>query len=744
MANYSELIQTINDSIKANGNQEITGPVLNSVLQAMVGAMNAGFICGGVAEPSTNPGTPDANVFYFAKTPGEYVNFYNTSVNRNLILNTDEIAFVFTSVSRWSWWKYNSVSPDTLNNFAAVGSFATSKVQLVDQDNSGMFYDYVKQATYTQNTMVNTDGTTNAISGVSLSDYIELREGDTALFAITGLGVTLAFYDTGKTFIGYAGATSRQSANQTGLFILIPSNAKYIRINRSDTLYAAGLYSIYSWIRSPLYDVVLNDHVIPKPLVPESTGLGFLNSEASVGLISSGAYYTYDVSDLVGKKLVINTGRGMNISTQSDWVFVIYKNNAGSIISVLLVNDVNAGTIRNFVVTVPESAAQMILQASFNSGRTYVAELIDLNDNLSFLTEGLSVLQPYTYKTGYMAVDNTNSYFGGVVARYRVTGIPKIYIDADVHAISIGSNPAWALLRLIKSDGTILHTVEVTRPYYEKYELPIPPEAQYADILYSGSLTVFTEKRFLSDSYNQRISQWKGKKIIWLGTSIPWGQTSETDQTNPLAANYPWIVGKNLGAEVINVARPGMAIETTVDYKRKTYGSLSLSIAELTEQGYPTTPYQSYENAMLGMAGDLYVFDCEPNNSEPDLDIFTKFDMVRWAYLDGSSFESHRNTYAGAFIFLLDKLWNENPAAKVVMVGEYIKIASDFKTTYTIRESSLNLCEHFSIPYINVADKLLYNIPTLDVYLNADRVHPKMAAHVRIAEMLTHELQLIY
>ena len=41
MANYSELIQTINGSIKANGNQEITGPVLNSVLQAMLSGLES-------------------------------------------------------------------------------------------------------------------------------------------------------------------------------------------------------------------------------------------------------------------------------------------------------------------------------------------------------------------------------------------------------------------------------------------------------------------------------------------------------------------------------------------------------------------------------------------------------------------------------------------------------------------------------------------------------------------------------
>lgn len=39
MANYTQLIKTINDNIKANGNQEITGPILNSVLNLMVNVM---------------------------------------------------------------------------------------------------------------------------------------------------------------------------------------------------------------------------------------------------------------------------------------------------------------------------------------------------------------------------------------------------------------------------------------------------------------------------------------------------------------------------------------------------------------------------------------------------------------------------------------------------------------------------------------------------------------------------------
>lgn len=75
MANYKSLKTTINANVKRNGNQEITGQILNSVLTAMVDTLGTGYSFGGVATPSTDPGTPDAKVFYIANGKGSYINF---------------------------------------------------------------------------------------------------------------------------------------------------------------------------------------------------------------------------------------------------------------------------------------------------------------------------------------------------------------------------------------------------------------------------------------------------------------------------------------------------------------------------------------------------------------------------------------------------------------------------------------------------------------------------------------------
>ena len=93
MANYSELIATINDQIKANGNQEITGPVLNAVLQAMVSALGEGYQFMGVATPDTDPGTPDGKVFYIATQAGTYTNF---------AINVIGVSFIYFGDTSWT------------------------------------------------------------------------------------------------------------------------------------------------------------------------------------------------------------------------------------------------------------------------------------------------------------------------------------------------------------------------------------------------------------------------------------------------------------------------------------------------------------------------------------------------------------------------------------------------------------------------------------------------------------------
>ena len=83
MSNYTSLKASINANINQNGKREITGLVLNSVLNAMVNTLGAGYQFAGIAVSDTNPGTPDAKVFYIANGKGAYTNFSGLDVTED-------------------------------------------------------------------------------------------------------------------------------------------------------------------------------------------------------------------------------------------------------------------------------------------------------------------------------------------------------------------------------------------------------------------------------------------------------------------------------------------------------------------------------------------------------------------------------------------------------------------------------------------------------------------------------------
>ena len=88
MANNAILKAAIQNAIKTNGNNEITGQLLQQSLLSIIDAFGVGYQFIGVATLSTNPGTPDQNVFYIAFDPGTYSNF------ASLVVNDNELAFL--------------------------------------------------------------------------------------------------------------------------------------------------------------------------------------------------------------------------------------------------------------------------------------------------------------------------------------------------------------------------------------------------------------------------------------------------------------------------------------------------------------------------------------------------------------------------------------------------------------------------------------------------------------------------
>lgn len=97
MGNYEELKAAVAAVIKQNGNEEITGQIMQNTLLSMISNIGANSTFAGVATPETAPGTPDQNVFYLAGTPGVYANFGGYKLKQGIVMFTNASG-AFTAV----------------------------------------------------------------------------------------------------------------------------------------------------------------------------------------------------------------------------------------------------------------------------------------------------------------------------------------------------------------------------------------------------------------------------------------------------------------------------------------------------------------------------------------------------------------------------------------------------------------------------------------------------------------------
>ena len=116
MTNWTKLKKAIADVIKTNGNQEITGAIMQQTLMSIVDNVGSNAQFGGVAVPSTVPADTDGSVFYLASTKGTYPNFNNIEVDAS------EIA-VFTKDTAGTWVKTSlPIQHPTIKKPLLVGS----------------------------------------------------------------------------------------------------------------------------------------------------------------------------------------------------------------------------------------------------------------------------------------------------------------------------------------------------------------------------------------------------------------------------------------------------------------------------------------------------------------------------------------------------------------------------------------------------------------------------------------------
>ena len=258
-------------------------------------------------------------------------------------------------------------------------------------------------------------------------------------------------------------------------------------------------------------------------------------------------------------------------------------------------------------------------------------------------------------------------------------------------------------------------------------------------------------------------SYWKNKKIVWFGTSIPAGVVHGN--------SYPSLIGEKLGAIVYNESigssevRGGVHSAITVDDPMGWSAmsapglllSLSLSSAEKQEiinnweskwkyivtwygdrvdiDGQSSRYLNSSWDVILpkyltgGSVGqcDLYVFDHGYNDGVKDLG-FTDLS-------DEPENQTDRTYWIGAMGYIFKKILDDNPRARILIVGHYNTDASAGTVSQTkyVCEAQKKLAEEWHYPIIKTWEHMGFShknvnyngseIPISQVWM-PDDVHP--------------------
>jgi hypothetical protein len=113
-----------------------------------------------------------------------------------------------------------------------------------------------------------------------------------------------------------------------------------------------------------------------------------------------------------------------------------------------------------------------------------------------------------------------------------------------------------------------------------------------------GAIPLSNIQRSASINPNRR-SKFSGKKLVWVGTSMPVTVTDNSNR-NP----YAMQVAEQLGAWVVNVGSGSSRMTYSASFEK----TLTATVAEQTANGFSSSANESFERRALGGPGDVDFF----------------------------------------------------------------------------------------------------------------------------------------
>lgn len=491
MATWQTLKAAIANVIKTNGNQEITGQVLQNVLNNIISNLGANATFANIATPSTNPGTPDGPVFYLATQSGTYSNFGGVIVE-------NEATILLYNGSTWVKKTTGIALTENVLNLVA-------KSTIIDPQTLSSYNKINPDRLILGKSIRPTNGSVYDLAGSFVSDFINVLGVDKVYSQIYANGNMYA-YDENFTLISYV--------QHSGTEYTLPENTKYIRLAGKQSLIGGNSLYLYLKNDTTYYAYgITEDKIYTDEKMTDVEGL--VNGvKALINIRDTGNQYINKinyVTDFIDGIAINSAGKEQSVAAACSSVFIdvlgLKKFYTGAYVygAVYGYDDE-----MNFVKALPDNGGGFSGAYLVEDGIRYVRISLSSKNNKNKVffyvrEEDLSV-KTNIYNSYYYEYGVT---FTDLVYRKELDVVPtKLDAFHSMYVNSINLFTTDIVERegaYISSDGDIVSNSATAKWFYSKFIPVVGGKKLSSNISSYGSiLTYDKDKKFLG-----ALSAWK-------------------------------------------------------------------------------------------------------------------------------------------------------------------------------------------------------------------------------------------
>ena len=484
---YENLKAAIKQAIKQNGNQEITGNLLQSTLLNIVNTLGAEYKFLGFANSSTVPPTSEeGRLLYFTTGHGDsYMNFPTSASGTYITLEYG--IYALTREANSKYWRSDVVVPITQELGTALDKIMSQKSvsdYLNNLERTTLKLRSIPPAIIGYYIKKNT-GKNESYSGAAATDYQSMQGVSEIIYTGRyGAGACMiAFYDADKKFISSLGDSNSFVVVENYKISSFPSNSAYFRASFID----------YDTIKSSVSTNLMKGEQYPDINRLETNiddAIDKVNKlETNINNLKTGIEVKYNVSNLTGKlvesvyfgslfseKITINTLKYIAGKPKTDNKIIVgsFADKKVKVDYIMDIPDAVVGenTVSNLNISILPNQVLFILGNDIYNNNTGVFENALISSiavkNIDSIQVGNSVnifqslkdickaIQIDGYITKPLTEENIKDILGGVTAPNYLNGkVLSVTGDSEAAGHTIGKQNTYGALIANRNKMTI-------------------------------------------------------------------------------------------------------------------------------------------------------------------------------------------------------------------------------------------------------------------------------------------------